>query len=384
MSIPLTPGVVAIIVACVLLVCVGFLCWLGTYGERVREIHLNFMQIIYSPVQQLATWCQDGRRCISAWLREQIAAESPDGRGHHVMWIFGGFIYAGLSAIFLYCDLGVLAQTFDSLGMPANLLPETDPGSLMAIATWAAPVAWGLFFFDALGVTHLAPWMHSFNPLAVKGFVAICVLELLIAIAALGLLSYYRADIIIHEMAPVAAHIEAPVITGSDDIDAVISQMEQNLAKPADSYVPALWVPLAAFCCAQLAIIPAAIVSVTGALPLFKWLILLVAALVTGLPLVIGGGILSLLQMVLERIVSLFEKILDTAIENGEALLRHLGWQPRERQPEATSPSGDKTATVTDSDEPQQEPAESKAEDFVYLSSSNGFDPMGVGQAKQP
>jgi len=376
-----TPVIIAMIAVCL----VAVLCWLGANGDRVRELNLCFWQIPYSPLQHITEWCQNGRRSVLAWMRSQVDAESSSTGSPHIMyWIFGALIYTGLAALFLYCELGVLSQTFDSLGLPADILPETNPGSLMAIATWAAAIAWPLFLFDVVGVTHLAPWMYRFSPWMKRGFIASCILGTSLAALALGLFADYRAHIISDVVTPAASanQSQAPVAGGQNDIDAAIARLQQSASAPENSYSPPAWIPFAAFLCAQAAIIGAGIVSCNGALTLFKWIILGVATAAGFLPLALISGIFTLLQALFDRLVGFFQKCLDIAIENGQAILRNFGWKQKEDQ------SADSTAT-SNTEKPAQSHAgtastqgggtEAKKEEFAYRPSASGFDPMGVG-----
>jgi len=374
---------VGLIAALGALACMGVLCWLGAYAKQVRQLYLSCMQIIFSPFQQVTTWLQDARRAVMDWMRTQVVAESTSEKHHLLMWLFGSVISTALTAVFLYCDLGVLAETFDSLGLKASMLSDTDPGTLMAVATFLAPVAWGLFLFDAVGATHLAPWIHNLTPSVLKAFKLLCLFEIVVAIAALGLLGYYRADIIVHGIAPAAQAASPQPVAEPDDIDVAISQLQQSQSRAlTNAYSPSPWVPLVAFCCAQEAIIPASLISFTGSVPLLKWLTLGLAWLPL-LPLVLIGGIFTLIQMVINWIVSAFGTALDIAIENGQAILRKFGWRS---QDEADTPPvhGQQSTATTETIEttPTQgsggQPVDSA--EFSYRSSSNGFDPMGISR----
>ncbi|RJX17041.1 MAG: hypothetical protein C4575_13990 [Desulforudis sp.] len=393
MTLPVTQDTLIVALVAIVIAGVGGLCWLGANRDGVTRLNACCMMFIYSPLQMIVEWCRSSRQAIRAWVREQIQGESPNqSNRHYIMWVFGALIYTVLTVIFLTCELGVLGQTFDSLGLEANLLTETSPGMLMAIATWTAAIAWGLFLFDVMGVTHLAPWMGNFKPFLRGVFIAICILGIMVAVTSQFLLGYYRTDIIVHEILPgaqVAQVREAPVAEGGDEIDAAIARLQESVVATAQSYVPQAWIPLVAFLCANAAVIGAGLVSFNGALPMLKWIILFCITAAAFLPLAVTGGVLSLILELVNRAHGILQTGLDMAIDQGQAILGLFGWQPKERQlenaPQAASapeaaPAGEfETIASEPGPAPADKPESSQGEEFNYTVSSKGFDPMGVG-----
>ena len=393
MTLPITQDTLIVALVAIVLTVTGGLCWLGANRDSVTRLNTCCMMFVYSPLQMIMEWCRNGQQAIRTWVRDQVHGESPNqANRHHIMWIFGALIYTVLTVIFLTCELGVLAQTYESLGLSANLLTETSPGTLMAIATWTAAIAWGLFLFDVLGVTHLAPWMGNFSPVVRRAFIGICILGTITAVTSQFLLGYYRTDITVHEVMPSAQVSQAeiaPAAEGGDDIDAAIARLQESVAATAQSYAPPSWIPLAAFLCANASVIGAGLVSFNGALPLVKWIILFCITAAGFLPLVIIGGISSMLLAMIDRMHAILQIVLDMAIDQGQAILGLVGWQPKERQIEAAAPTGSVTesapaenfeaATSAPSPATAGEPESGQADEFNYTVSSKGFDPMGVG-----
>ena len=134
---------------------------------------------------------------------------------------------------------------------------------------------------------------------------------------------------------------------------------------PENSYTPPAWIPFMAFICAQIAIIGAGIICCNGAMTLFKWIMLSIVMTAGFVPLALLSAFFTLLQTLFDRLVGLFQKCLDIAIENGQAILQGFGWKPKEeRSAEST--------VVSDATEPDQS-------EFAYRPSEKGFDPMGLG-----
>lgn len=393
MTLPVNQDTLIVALVAIVLAVIGGLCWLGANRDSVTRLNTCCMMLVYSLLQMVMEWCRNGQQAIRTWVRDQVLGESPNqANRHHIMWIFGALIYTVLTVIFLTCELGVLGQTYDSLGLSANLLTETSPGTLMAIATWTAAIAWGLFLFDVLGVTHLAPWMGNFSPVVRGAFIGICILGTITAVTSQFLLGYYRTDITVHEVIPGAQAAQAemsPAAENGDDIDAAIASLQESVATTAQSYAPPVWIPLAAFLCANAAVIGAGLVSFNGALPLVKWIILFCITAAGFLPLVIAGGISSMLLAMIDRMHAVLQTILDMAIDQGQAILSLFGWQPKERLAESITPavSATESAPVEEFEAAPSEPGQaptgkqesSQSEEFNYTVSSKGFDPMGVG-----
>ncbi|KAB2889232.1 MAG: hypothetical protein F9K32_13480 [Desulfobulbaceae bacterium] len=393
-TLPISQDTLIVALVAIVLAVIGGLCWLGANRDSVTRLNTCCMMFVYSPLQMIMEWCRNGQQAIRTWVRDQVHGESPNQvNRHHIMWIFGSLIYTVLTVIFLTCELGVLAQTYESLGLSANLLTETSPGTLMAIATWTAAIAWGLYLFDVLGVTHLAPWMGNFSPIVRGTFIGICILGTITAVTSQFLLGYYRTGIAVHEVIPSAQLAQAeervPAAEGGDDIDATIARLQESVAATAQSYVPPAWIPLAAFLCANAAIIGAGLVSFNGALPLVKWIILFCITAAGFLPLVITGGISSMLLAMIDRMHAILQTVLDMAIDQGQAILGLAGWQPKERQIETAAPAGSanesapaeefEAAASAPGPTPTGKPESDQGDEFNYTVSSKGFDPMGVG-----
>lgn len=158
---------------------IGGICllsWHITRQEGVRRFHLHFLRIFFIALHQAGEWCENGRRAILSWRRQQMRARFSSMRPSH--WVVS-FLCLVLSLILLFCEASILGQVFAGFGREETLLSAASPGTLLAIAIWAAAVTWGIFLFEALGVTRLQPWMHGMSGFSRKVVAAFCILGIM-------------------------------------------------------------------------------------------------------------------------------------------------------------------------------------------------------------
>jgi hypothetical protein len=192
----------------------------------------------------------------------------------HRHWL-GSFICLVLSLILMFCQLGVLDHAYYSLGLGENLFSATSPGTLLAIATWAAAVTFGFFLLEVWGITSLQPWMHGISGLARKALAAFCILGIILAFSSQIVMGFYRTSLSADKGTAGFAVAQAGQVHGEGNSEGPVSIGEQDAQA---------WLPLAVVLAANASIIGAGLFSMNGSFALMHLLLLWGVSAVAVLP----------------------------------------------------------------------------------------------------
>jgi hypothetical protein len=352
-------------------------CGFALFGDQIRRTVAAFGAIFTEPLAAVQSNCARWIAAVRDWLRSQLADESARKEDGPLYFIIGAVVYSILTLVFMLCDWGMIVLTAEGMGLDTSRFElPIDNACLTATTLVTAALFWGSVLFDALGVTHIAPWYKSFSPIGRRFILLVSMAFITLAVTLGSVMAYWRGDMLT-AMVPEAAAgtMETGMEAGGLDL---VSAAPDALSSNADPEMPETQFSadelrrqeqMVKFSLVGLAVLSggSTAFSMVGVMKLAKFIIL-AAIGIASLPLLLFQGVTWLLVTVFNLILNFVHWGIDLLIAMGTRVLGVFGVQAGEAQPDARI-SGQETAPDVSADTPS-------ANDPSAGSEEAGFNPF--------
>ena len=349
-------------------------CALALFGDSIRRAVASFSAIFTGPLAAVQANCARWVAAVRGWLAGQVADENDRKEDGPVYFIIGAVVYSILTLVFMFCDWGMIILTAEGMGLDtARFELPMDTSSLTATTLVTAALFWGSVFFDALGVTRIAPWHKAFSPAGRRVIIAVSLAFLILAVAIAGVMAYWRGDMLAGLVPEAeAGTTESGIEAGGLDLGTAASGFSAVTAGPETT--EAQFSPdalrrqeqMVKFSLVGLAVLSggSTAFSMVGVMKLAKFVIL-AAIGITSLPLLFVQGLTWLLVTVLNFFLNAIYFVIEVPMNIGTAILRAFGVKPVD--PGATAPiSGDPAGAVGNAAAPPMDEAPAGAEEAGF------------------
>jgi hypothetical protein len=311
-------------------------CAFAFFGETIRKAVAAFLAIFTGLMEDVRANCARWTAAVRGWLREQMADENGRKQDGPVYFIIGAVVYSILTIVFMLCDWGMIILTAEGMGLDtARFQLPLDTACLTATTLVTSALFWGSVFFDALGVTHIAPWHKPFSLVGRRVIMGVSLAFLVLAVAIGGVMAFWRGDMLTGLVPEAAAGTtETGMESGGLDLGPVGADPVAITSGPEAA--EARFGPdalrrqaqMVKFSLVGLAVLSAGSTafSMVGVMKLAKFVILATIGLAS-LPLLVFQGLTWLLTRAFNYIFNFIHWLIDVPITIGSRILGAFGVQ---------------------------------------------------------